>query len=224
MSTNEIKTIAILGGTGNLGPGLALRWARAGYKIIIGSRQAEKAQGVADELNAELEGASIQGMANTAAAQAADLCVLTVQAGAHEAALKSVKDALGGKILVDATARVSFPGLEPPAPPSAGRIAQELVGDAAQVVAAFQNIPANALRDLGEDDLGDVLVCADDEAAAETVIALVEAAGMRGFFAGGLDKAVVVEGLTALLVSMNKHYRSRHGTIKVAGIPKPKTN
>lgn len=224
MSGNEIKTIAILGGTGQLGPGLALRWAKAGYRVVIGSRQAEKARGVAAELNAELGQDAILGMENTGAAREADLCVLTVEASAHAAALKSVKEALGGKILVDATARVSFPGLKPPPPPSAGRIAQELLGAEARVVAAFQNIPAKALRNLETSNLGDVLVCADDLEAVETLMPLVEAAGMRAFYAGDLDQAVVVEGLTALLMSMNKHYRSGHGTIKVAGISKTKKN
>jgi hypothetical protein len=215
---NETKTIAILGGTGKLGPGLALRWTKAGYQVIIGSRQAEKAQAVAAELNQELGGEAILGLENGAAANQTDLSVLTVEASAHEAALNSVKDALNGKILVDATARVSFPDLQPPAPPSAARIAQGLLGTGVRVAAAFQNIPAKALRDTEESELGDVLVCADQIETAESVMLLVEAAGMRAFYAGNLDKAIVVEGLTAVLVTMNKYYRSRHGTIKVAGI------
>jgi hypothetical protein len=221
LNDNKLKTIAILGGTGELGPGLALRWAQAGYRVLIGSRQAEKAQGVADELKAKLDGGQIRGMENAAAAQEADICVLTVEASAHEAALESVKDALGGKILVDATARINFPELKPPSPPSAGRIAQTLLGESGRVVAAFQNIPARALQDLSQTELGDVLVCADELEAAEAVMPLIEAAGMRAYYAGDLDKAIVVEGLTTLMVALNKHYRSRHGTIKVAGIPRP---
>ena len=221
MNDNKLKTIAILGGTGELGPGLALRWAQAGYRVLIGSRQAEKAQGVADELKAKLDGGQIRGMENAAAAQEADICVLTVEASAHEAALESVKAALGGKILVDATARINFPELKPPSPPSAGRIAQDLLGESGRVVTAFQNIPARALQDLSQTELGDVLVCADELEAAEAVMPLVEAAGMRAYYAGDLDKAIVVEGLTTLMVALNKHYRSRHGTIKVAGIPRP---
>jgi hypothetical protein len=214
------KTIAILGGTGELGPGLALRWAHAGHRVLIGSRQAEKAHGVAAELNKELGKDDIQGLENTAAANQADICVLTVDAVAHEAALKSVKDAVQGKILIDTTARVSFPDLTPPAPPAAARIAQDLLGAGVRVVAAFQSVPASSLRKNFAQPLdSDVLVCSDDSAAGEVVLALVRDAGLNGYFAGSLDKAIVVEGLTSVLVSMNKYYKSRHGTIKVAGIP-----
>ncbi len=213
------RTIAILGGTGELGPGLALRWAHAGHRVIVGSRQAEKAQGVAAELNKELGKDLIQGLENTAAAKQAEICVLTVDAAAHEAALKSVKDAVQGKILIDTTARVSFPDLTPPAPPAAARIAQGLLGAGVRVVAAFQTVPAVSLRKNFAQPLdSDVLVCADDETAAEETLSLVRDAGLNGYFAGSLDKAIVVEGLTSVLVSMNKHYKSRHGTIKVAGI------
>ncbi len=214
------KTIAIIGGTGQLGPGLALRWAQAGHRVLIGSRQAEKAQGVAAELNKELGKDLIQGMENAAAAKQADLCILTVDQDAHEAALNSVKEAVQGKILVDTTARLSFPDLTPPAPPAAARLAQEFLGAGVRVVAAFQTVPAASLRKNFAQALdSDVLVCSDDAAAAEEVLALARDAGLNGYFAGSLDKAIVVEGLTSILVSMNKHYKTRHGTIKVAGIP-----
>lgn len=214
------KTIAIIGGTGQLGPGLALRWAHAGHRVLIGSRQAEKAQSVAAELNKELGKDLIQGMENAAAAKQAELCVLTVDQDAHEAALNSVKDAVQGKILVNTTARLSFPDLTPPAPPAAARMAQDLLGAGVRVVAAFQTVPAVSLRKNFTQPLdSDVLVCSDDAAAAEEVLALARDAGLNGYFAGTLDKAIVVEGLTSILVSMNKHYKTRHGTIKVAGVP-----
>src|SRR3990172_3728006 len=100
------KTIAILGGTGQLGPGLALRWAHAGHRVIIGSRQTEKAQGVAAELNGETGKEPVEGMENSAAARAADLCVLTMEQSAHQAALMAVKEAVQGKVLIDTTARL----------------------------------------------------------------------------------------------------------------------
>ena len=216
----EKMTIAILGGTGNEGPGLAMRWANAGHKIIIGSRQAEKAEATAHELNAALGIDSVRGLENADAARAADIVVLTIVAKAHQPALESLKDALQGKIVVDATARVKFPGAYPPDPPSAGRIAQDILGDEATVVAAYQNVPASALRkDLDKPVESDVLVCGDDLEAVDKVIALTEEAGMNGYYAGGLDNATVVEGLTALLITMNKHYKG-HGTIQVAGIKK----
>lgn len=215
------KTIAIIGGTGALGTGLALRWAYAGYTILLGSRTAEKAEAAAAELNAELGREAIQGMENTAAVAAADLAILTVEQDAHEAALTSVKDVLQGKVLLDATARLSFPALTPPAAPAAARRAQNLLGDGVKVAAAFQTVPAAALRkNIAQPLESDVLVCADDMAAAEAALELAQAAGLNGYYAGALDNAITVEGLTSILVSMNKHYRSRHGTIKVAGIRK----
>lgn len=219
---SSVKTIAIIGGTGALGAGLALRWAHAGYTVIVGSRTAEKAQAAAAELNAELGRDSIQGMENAAAVAAAELAILTVEQAAHEAALASVKDALQGKILLDATARLSFPALTPPPAPAAALRAQELLGAGVQVAAAFQTVPAAALRKNITAPLdSDVLVCADDMAAVEAALELVQAAGLTGYYAGALDNAITIEGLTSVLVSMNKHYKSRHGTIKVAGIPKP---
>jgi NADPH-dependent F420 reductase len=217
MTEEKRPIIAILGGTGKEGPGLALRWAKASYPILIGSRQAEKAQATAAELNAKLGIDSIKGLENSAAARRADICVLTVVQSAHEAALESLGDALKGKILVDTTARVDFRDPKPPVPPAAARYAQSKLGPEVQVVAAFQNVPASTLKkNLGEPLGIDVLVCADDPAAAEPVISLAEAGGMRGIYAGGLDNAVIVEGLTSLLISINKHYGG-HASIAVTG-------
>jgi NADPH-dependent F420 reductase len=211
-------TIAILGGTGKEGQGLALRWAIAGHKVIIGSRQAEKARGVASELNARLGSSQVEGLENSEAARRADICVLTVVQAAHQAALESLKMDLTGKILVDATARVDFRNPKPPEPPSAARLAQRYLGSEVQVAAAFQNVPASVLkRNLDQPLDLDVLVCADDKDVAQTVIRLAQAAGMRAFYAGGLDNAVIVEGLTCLLISMNQFYGG-HGAIQIIGI------
>lgn len=215
----DIQTIAILGGTGKEGPGLALRWASAGYRIIIGSRQLEKAQATAAELNTALGSDLLQGMVNGEAARAADICVLTVVYSAHQAAIESLKDDLQGKILVDATARVDFREPRPPAPPAAARLAQDKLGQGVRVVAAFQNVPAHKLRkNLGKPMNLDVLVCADDPNAAQIVIGLAEAAGMHGYFAGGLDNATVLEGLTSILISLNKNYAVKTASIGVTGI------
>ncbi len=220
----EKKIIAILGGTGQLGPGLALRWAHAGHHVIIGSRQAEKAQGVAAGLNAELGKDLVEGKENVEAARSADLSVLTVEQNAHLPALESVKNELHGKILIDTTARVSFPDLTPPAAPAAAKLAQDLLGSEVRVAAAFQTVPAASLRKNFTEPLdSDVLVCADDPATSEIVMALARDAGLQSYYAGTLDKAIVVEGLTSILVSMNKYYKSRHGTLKVAGIPAKKS-
>ncbi len=217
--TNSLPTIAILGGTGKEGPGLALRWAKAGYPIIIGSRQLEKAQATAAEIDQKLNITTTRGMENNQAAQAADICVLTVIHTAHQAALESVRDSLKGKILVDTTARVDFRDPRPPKPPAAARMAQDLLGPEVRVVAAFQNVPAHVLKKkLGESLDVDVLICADDRLAAVAVRSLAEAAGMRAYLAGGLDNAVVVEGVTSLLISLNQNYGVKTASITVTGI------
>jgi NADPH-dependent F420 reductase len=196
-----------------------MRWASAGYRVVIGSRQLEKAQATAAELNSQLGIDSISGLDNDAAARQADICVLTVMADAHQAALQSLKSALQGKILVDASARVDFRDPKPPAPPAAARQAQEFLGPGVRVVAAFQNVPAHALKKkLGQSLDADVLVCADDSAAADEVIRLAEGGGMRAYYAGGLDNAVVVEGLTSILISLNKRYGVKTASIGVTGI------
>jgi len=216
---NQAKPIvAILGGTGKEGPGLAMRWAKAGYTILIGSRQAEKAQATAQEINQTLGIQTVQGYENAMAARQAQICVLTVVQSAHQEALNGLKEALQGKILVDATARVDFRDPKPPTPPAAARQAQELLGEGVRVVAAFQNVPAAALRKLDQPLHSDVLVCADDLEAAEAVIQLAKDGGMQAYYAGGLDNALVVEGLTALLISLNKHYKTKTASIRVAGL------
>ncbi|MBN2550165.1 MAG: NADPH-dependent F420 reductase [Anaerolineales bacterium] len=218
-TNSSLPIIAILGGTGKEGTGLAMRWASAGYSIIIGSRQLEKAQATAADLNARLGMNTVTGVENSLAARRADICVLTVVQEAHQAALEGLKEALQGKILVDATARVDFRDPRPPAPPSAARLAQDILGSGVRVVAAFQNVPAHALKkNLGQSLETDVLACADDPEAAQAVIRLAEAGGMRAYYAGGLDNAIVVEGLTSILISLNKQYGTKTASIGITGI------
>jgi NADPH-dependent F420 reductase len=129
-----------------------------------------------------------------------------------------LKDVLQGKILVDATARLSFPDLKPPAPPSAAEIAQKILGNGVRVVAAFQNVPAHALRDLDRPVPSDVLVCADDLEAANQVIQLAKDGSMGAYYAGKLSNAITVEGLTSLLIVMNKHHKVKTASIGITGI------
>ena len=216
------KTIAVLGGTGNEGPGLARRWAKSGkYKVIIGSRQAEKGERVANELNQELGQNLIQGMANEDAAQAAEICVLTVPYSAQGPTLKSLKDILQGKILVDVTVPLKPPKVARvniPEGRSAGEEAQAILGEGVRVVSAFQNIGYAHLAE-GESHIDcDVLVCGDDKAAKAEAIALSEAAGMRGIDAGPLQNAVVVEGLTSVLIGINIRHKVKGAGIKITGI------
>ncbi|MDH3674001.1 MAG: NADPH-dependent F420 reductase [Anaerolineae bacterium] len=216
------KIIAILGGTGNEGPGLARRWARSGqYQVIIGSRQTEKAERVASELNEQLGQNLITGLANSDAAQAAEICVLTVPYSAQGPTLSSLKDTLQGKILVDVTVPLKPPKVshvDVPDGGSAGQEAQAILGDGVRVVSAFQNVGAAHLAEDESHIECDVLVCGDDREAKLAAIALAEAAGMRGVDAGPLQNAVVVEGLTAVLIGINLRHKVKGAGIKITGI------
>ncbi len=213
-------SIAIIGGTGKEGTGLATRWAAAGYTVIIGSRQADKAVIAAQAINSQLGIDRVRGMENSGAVSQAEVCVMTVIQAAHDQAVERLKEALTGKILVDATSRVDYRDPQPPEPPSAAQRAQQILGPGVRVVAAFQNVPANSLtRSIHEPLDADVLVCADDLEAGEQVVRLANAAGMHGYYAGRLANAIIVEGLTSILISLNKYYKQKNASIKVTGIP-----
>ncbi len=216
-----LLTIAVLGGTGKEGKGLAYRWARAGYKICIGSRSADKAIAAANEVKEMLgEEAAVEGMSNPEAARAADIVVLTVPYTAHRATLESVKDELKGKILIDVTVPLIPPKVATVQMPSAGSAAQEakeIVGADVQVCAAFQNISHEHL--LGNADVDcDVLVSGTSKEARAETIKLVEAAGLRGWDAGPIENSVVIEGLTSILIGINKKYGSTHAGIRISGV------
>ncbi len=209
--------ISIIGGTGKLGTGLAKRLALKGYPVILGSRDKGKAEAAAAEINEAVDVEMVRGLQNPQATQAGDINILTVVQSAHEAALKSLKDDLRGKILVDATARIQFPNPTPPDPPSAPRRAQSLLGDDVPVVAAFQNVAAQSLADVQKEIESDVLVCADDQQAAKTVMEIIRDLGMNAYYAGDLDAAIAVEGLTAILVNINRHNDIDHTSIRITG-------
>ncbi|MCB0214361.1 MAG: NADPH-dependent F420 reductase [Anaerolineae bacterium] len=215
------KTIAVIGGTGNEGPGLARRWAASGqYNVIIGSRQAEKAERVAAELNEQIGQNLLTGMANEDAAQAADICVMTVPYSAQAATLTGLKEILQGKILVDVTVPLKPPKvarINIPAGLSAAQEGQAILGEGVRVVSAFQNISSAHLADDHEIEC-DVLICGDDKAAKQEVIALAEAAGLRGIDAGLLQNAVAAEALTSILIGINIRYKIKGAGIKITGL------
>jgi NADPH-dependent F420 reductase len=189
--------------------------------VIVGSRQAEKAERVASELNERLGETLIQGLVNADAVRAADLCVLTVPYSAHGATLSGLREALQGKILIDVTVplkppKVSWVNLPPGG--SAGQEAQAILGDGVRVVSAFQNVGAHHLAEDHERVDCDVLVCGDNKEAKAEAIALAEAAGMRGIDAGPLQNAVVVEGLTSVLIGINIRHKVPGAGIKITGI------
>ncbi|KXK24154.1 MAG: F420-dependent NADPH reductase [Chloroflexi bacterium OLB15] len=216
-----LVTVAVLGGTGKEGSGLAARWALHGYHVIIGSREAEKAQNRAAELNESLGGAYLVGMDNISAAQQANLVVLTVPYSAHRATLESVKDQLVGKILVDVTVPLAPPKVRSVSIPegkAAALEAQAFLGDGVKVVAAFQNVSAEKLVDPAVTVDCDVLITGDDADAKAEVTRLVEAAGMRAVDAGLLVNAIAVEALTPVLLYINKKYNVHGSGIRITGI------
>ncbi len=219
-----LPIIAIVGGTGDLGTGLARRWVQAGYPVIIGSRTADKAEAAAAALKALMQqrgagAVDVRGADNVAAAQAADIVALTVPFSHQAPTLEQIKSALEGKILIDVTVPLVPPKVmrvQLPPEGSAGQIAQNILGEGVRVVSAFQNVAAHHLQEGHALDC-DVLVCGDDKEARAQVIALVEAAGMRGFHAGSIANAAAAEALTSLLIFINKQY-SCHAGIRITGL------
>ena len=231
MNEQAHHTIAILGGTGKEGKGLAYRWAKAGYPIIIGSRDAKKAVAAADELKAKLAAEApspgarihISGTDNFSAATTADMIVVTVPYGAHRETIEAVRSALQGKVLVDVTVPLVPPKVSRVQMPPAGSAAQEaheILGPGVEVVDAFQNISFELLMG-GEEVDCDVLVTGTTKEARGDVLKLVAAAGLAGWDAGPLENSVVVEGMTSLLIYINKQYGSTHAGIRITGLPKP---
>ena len=224
MNAIKLPVLAILGGTGDLGTGLARRWAAAGYQVIIGSRTQDKAQAALSDLSRVMAergvtSLNVRAMENLAAAQAADIVALTVPFSHQSSTLEAVRAALEGKILIDVTVPLVPPKVarvQMPPQGSAGQIAQALLGEGVRVVSAFQNVAAHHLQE-GHGLDCDVLVCGDSKEARAEVVKLVEAAGMRGIHAGSIANAAAVEALTSVLIFINKQYSTQAG-IRVTGL------
>lgn len=210
--------IAILGGTGDLGSGLAKRWLAAGYSVVIGSRSTDKAHAFAKELG---EGA--RGADNVGAAKAGDIVVLAVPFASHEATLLEVKDSVQGKIVVDAAVPLVPPKVsvvQLPAEGSAAQIAQTLLGDGVKVVSAFHNVGAAKLHAGGRADC-DVLVFGNDKEARDIVIGLAGEVASCGIDGGVLANSVAAEALTSVLIGINRRYKVPGAGIRITGLPTP---
>jgi len=218
-----LLSIAVLGGTGKEGKGLAYRWAKAGYHVFIGSRTADKAKAAAQDLWKILQGdALVEGLGNHEAAQKADIIVLTVPYSAHRNTLESMKDLLKGKLLIDVTVPIVPPKITKVQMPSAGSAAQEakqILGEGVEVAAAFHNISHEHLMQ-DQDVECDVLVTGTSKEARAEALKLVTAAGLTGWDAGPIENSVVLEGLTSVLLNINKQYGSTHAGIKITGVSK----
>ena len=216
---SEKHTISILGGTGDLGTGLAIRWSRAGHKIVIGSRTLEKAEAAVEALKEKSPETPAQAMANADAAAAGDIVVLTVPADHQLSTLEGVRESLTGKILIDVTVPLVPPKVgtvQLPPEGSAGKRAQDLLGEEVMVVTAFQNIAAHLLQQ-DVDIECDVLVAGNKKAARDTVIELIEQAGMKGWHVGPIENSAAAEALTSLLIQINRKYDISHAGIKIVG-------
>jgi len=230
MSDGKRYKIAILGGTGAQGTGLALRLAKAGHTVTIGSRDADKASGAAADTSAHLAatvpGAAITGANNRDAAERAEIVFLAVPYTVERTTVEDVRDRLEGKILIDATVplvppRVSVVQL--PESQSAVAAIQALLGTAVRVVSAFQNVSAQHLSDLDHAVDCDVLVCGDDQAACDVVIALCADMGLRGLYAGTIRNSAAAEALTSVLININRRYKVPGGAgIRITGVPQKK--
>ena len=217
--SNAKETVAILGGTGDLGTGLAIRWSKAGHKIVIGSRTLEKAQAAVAALHEISPETPAEAMENFDAAKAGEIVVLTVPAEHQESTLSSVKENLTGKILIDVTVPLVPPKVgtvQLPPEGSAGKRAQELLGEEVMVVSAFQNIAAHLLKEDVQIEC-DVLVAGNKKAARQQVIEMIESAGMVGWHAGPIDNAAAAEALTSILIQINRSGIVSHSGIKIIG-------
>ena len=225
------KTIAIIGGTGAMGSALAFRWGQSGYKIILGSRNEDKAKLSASKLNNLLGKESAKGLSNRDAANTSEIIVLTVPFSNHNAIVDEIMEVAQGKIVVDTTVPLVPPKVSRVQLPEGGSVArqtQEKLGKNVRVVSAFQTIAAAELATEtssarlsggnGHSSLeNEVLVCGNNVEARSCVISLVEAAGLKGWHAGPIDNSVVSESLTPVLIFLNKRYQMNGSGIRIVG-------
>jgi NADPH-dependent F420 reductase len=218
--TAHKPTIALIGGTGALGSGLARRWASAGYEVVIGSRDAGKAQALAQTFGTPTDELQASGAGNSEAAEMAEIVVLAVPFASQPAIVESIRPKLAGKLVltsvvplsVEAVHRVPMPGS-----PCAAIELQRALGPDARVVSAFHNVPARRLGGTESIDC-DVLVFGDDAADRAIAIGLVEAAGMRGIHGGPLANSAAAEALTSVLIGIGRHYKIDGPSIRITGI------
>jgi NADPH-dependent F420 reductase len=209
--------IAVIGGTGHQGLGLARRWAAAGIPVVIGSRSVERAAAAAASARADV---AVEGRENLDAARGADIIVLTVPASAHAETLAVIAPAVSGKILVDVTVPLEKnPAYAMHLPEgSAAEAAQRQLGPQTRVVGAFHTVPGSLLQDLSRPIDCDVLVCGDDAAAKTRIIELAHAIGARALDVGALRQAHTLERLTALLIGLGRKVHRYELGVRITGL------
>jgi len=215
-------TLAILGGTGDLGTGLARRWAKAGYSLVIGSRTADKAEAAAAALTDLATGAKPRGMTNRQAAEAAEVVVLTVPFATAPAVLDDVKPAVQGKLFIDTTVPLVPPRVarvQLPPEGCAAVLTQQRLGEGVRVISGFHNVAAHKLEQVDLSLDCDVLVFGDKAEDREVAIKLAEALGVRGLHAGPLANSAAAEALTSIIIGINRNYKADGASIRITGIP-----
>ena len=212
--------IAILGGTGKEGAGLAMRWAQAGHSIIIGSRDAERARGKAAEMCAASKTKAITGDGNAAAAALGEIVVVALPATGLGATLPETREGCRGKVVVSTVVPLTFGGPRLFTPPAVGSSAEEVQSllPEARVVAAFHHIAAHELADTEHPIECDLLLCGQDAKAKETVAELARSLGLRPIDVGALTNAGPLEGITAVLATINRRYKLKNSGIKITGL------
>ena len=212
---NHLETVAIVGGTGHLGYAIARRLARAGRRVILGSRSGERAQKLAAEL-----GYGCTGATNAEAAAAGDIVIVTVPFASQEAVLAEITEMVAGKIVVDTTVPLMPPKVmrvQMPQEGSAAIRAQRLLGDRVRVVSAFHNVAAHKLSTDAKIDC-DILVFGDDKAARAKVVEIASALGLRGLHGGALVNSAAAEAFTSVLIFLNKTYGIDGAGIQITGM------
>jgi len=212
--------IAILGGTGKEGAGLAMRWALVGHSIIIGSRDAERAKTKAAELREQTHKLPIMGESNAEAARLGTVIVVALPAPRLPTTLPEVREGCRGKVVISTVVPLTFGGprlFTPPASGSSAEEAQSLLPDA-KVVAAFHHIAAHELSETEHAIECDLLMCGGDASAKETVGELARSMGLRPIDVGALSNAGPLEGITAVLATINRRYKLKNSGIKITGL------
>ena len=212
--------IAILGGTGKEGAGLAMRWAKVGHSIIIGSRDAERAKAKATELRDAAHAIPIVGHTNAEAAALGEVIVVALPAAGLANTLPETREACRGKVVVSTVVPLTFGGPRLFTPPAVGSSAEEVQAllPESKVVAAFHHIAAHELADAGHDIECDLLICGTDAAAKETVGQLGRSMGLRAIDVGALSNSGPLEGITAVLATVNRRYKLKNSGIKITGL------
>ena len=210
-------SVAIVGGTGNLGGALALRLGAPGVRIIIGSREAEKAKKAVETLQPKLRAGEMIGTTNQEAVKDANFVVIAVPYEGQAQMVQDLKGQVAGKIIIDTVVPLNKVKPFVPAAGSALQEAQQILGDEAPVIGALHNISAVDLGDV-ESPLGDVLVCGDNAEAKQKVMEIIQRIGAIAYDAGPASNAYVIEGLTGVIIALNRKYKSKHGSIKITGL------